>query len=298
MQEQIEFYEELERLYDEARCRLQSIKQELLSYEKITSFLKDHMDENLNVQKRLSSRKDDDKKQLLARDSYDKLKTKYDRFQMAKKDREEDYKRQLAEKVRIESNINSMKAQVTSIKKYQNAQDEVDGSIGIGQHQQQQQQQLLGNSQQQNKPEPVFDYDVETINFLNECNWRLGECDRSLAETLLSCFPSGTFLVRSSKTKPNSSALSVVANSKVRHCLIDKINDEYCFHPPGPNHPTYPSLCSLVMDYRHKSLLVHNPELDTNLIFPVLSQLKKTKQSTPSGVVPIQQQQLQRQHNQ
>lgn len=260
MQAQIDFYEELERQYDDARTRLQNFKQELSSFEKIMTLLKDHINDNLNVQKRLAANKEDEKKQAIVKESFDRLQAKYERFRVAKIEREDDYKRQLAEKNQLESHLNSMKTQIASIKKLQESQE---------------------NHSNNQKKGSVFDYDVETINFLNECNWNLGEsCDRSLAETLLSCFPSGTFLVRSSKTKPNSFALSVVANSIVRHCLIDKIDEEYCFHPHGPQRQMYQSLCALVMDYRHKSLIRHNPELDVNLIYPVLSQLKKTSKGS------------------
>lgn len=268
MQAHIDFYDDLERRYDQVRGKLQGIKQELGSYEKIMTLLKDHIGDNLNTQKRLSqSSKDspDDRKQAIVKESYDKLQAKYETFRQAKIEREDEYKKQLTEKIQLESHLNSMKTQIANIKKLQEAQEE-----------------QMRNSKQ----ESVFNYDVETINFLNECNWNLGDsCDRSLAETLLSCFPSGTFLVRSSKTKQNSFALSVVANSIVRHCLIDKIEEEYCFHPYGPQRQTYSSLCNLVMDYRHKSLLKHNPELDTNLIYPVLSQLKKTSKGTGAATL-------------
>lgn len=258
MQEQIDHFEnldDLERQCDDARGRLQGIKQELSSFEKIMTLLKDHMNENTSVQKRLAANKEDERKQLFVKESYDKLKAKYERFRKAKIEREDDYKRQLNEKVQLEGLLNSMKTRLDNIKELQEAHE---------------------NQLRSQKQETVFDYGVETINILNECNWNLGEsCDRVLAEQLLSCFPSGTFLVRSSKTKPNSYALSVVANSIVRHCLIDKIDEEFCFHPPGPQHKNYSTLCDLVMDYRHQSLLRHNPELDTNLIYPILSQLKK-----------------------
>lgn len=264
MQAQIDYYEDLERQHDDARARLQSTKQELSSLDKVMVLLKEHINENLLVQKRLTSSKEDERKLAIVKESHDKLQAKFERFRAAKIEREDDYKRCLTERVQLEVHLNSMKTQIASLKRSYEIQ----------------------NHQAQNldrKQDSVFDYDVETINFLNECNWNLAEsCDRSLAETLLSCFPSGTFLVRSSRTKPNSFALSVVANSKVRHCLIDKIEEEYCFHPPGPQRQTYPSLCALVMDYRHKSLLKHNAELDTNLIYPVLSQLKKTSKGTSS----------------
>lgn len=250
MQAQLDFYEGLEGQCDEAKNRLQRLKQELESYDALMSLLKSHINENLNMQKR--SIDDDDRKLGILKESFEKLQTKYERFKSLKIDREYDYQRQLTEKTQLENHLNSMKTQIAAIRK---------------------QQEEDKTSQTQ---DPAFDYDVETINFLNECNWNLGNsCDRGLAETLLSCFPSGTFLVRSSKSKDDSFVLSVVANSKVRHCLIDKIDEEYCFHPPGPQRQMYSSLCDLVMDYRHKSLVKHNPELNTSLIYPVLSQLKK-----------------------
>lgn len=268
MQSQLAFYEELERQFDETRNRLQSFKQELGSYEKIMSLLKGHINENKNVQKQLIANKEDERKLALVKESHDKLQTKYERFKTVKVEREEEYKRQVSEKNQLEAHLISLKAQIAGMKKLQDNQNQLASGVQVD----------------SNKPEVAFDYDVETINFLNECNWNLGEsCDRKLAETLLSCFPSGTFLVRSSKTKQNSFALSVVAKSKVRHCLIDKIGEEYCFHPSTPQRQTYTNLCGLVMDYRHKSLVAHNPELDTHLIYPVLSQLKKTSKN-PSGI--------------
>lgn len=262
MQAQIDFHQELERQYENARTRLQNLKQELSSYERVMTLLKDHIDENLSAQKLIKSgsKQDDERKRAILVESHDKLIARYERFKTSKIDREEEYKRQLNEKNKLEVHLNSMKAQMISIEKVQAA--ELDGALN-------------------QKQDASFDYGVETINFLNEGNWNLADsCDRNLAETLLECFPSGTFLVRSSKTKPNSYVLSVVANSKVRHCLIDRVDDEFCFHPPGPNHQFYPSLRNLVMDYRHKSLLVHNTELDTYLIYPVLSQLKKSSRGS------------------
>lgn len=276
MQAQVEFHEELERQYESARTRLSNLKQEIQSYDKIINMLKEHIDENQLVQKTISTTnhnnsKDDERKKEVLIESYQKLIEKYEKYKSTKSDREEEYKRRLTEKTQLETQLNSMKFQMACIKKMQEPLIEQSSSLIQTPYYQQTRQQDVS-----------FDYDVETINFLNECNWNLGgSCDRTLSETLLGCFPSGTFLVRSSKTKPNSFALSVVANSNVRHCLIDKNeNGDYHFHPPGPNRQAYSSLCNLVMDYRHKSLIVHNPELDTNLIYPILSQLKKTSRGS------------------
>lgn len=278
MEAQNSFQEELLRQHENARVKLSNIKIEMNSYDKVINLVKSHIAENLSVRKRLSinktNSKDDEKRRAILEESYDKLKVKLERFKNCYDDREQEYKRRMSEKKQIEAHIHSNKLQMACIKKLHEPLSELQQQE---QYQEHQQPQVTGNTDN-DKRQTQFDFGVETINFLNECNWNLGSsCDRSLAETLLSCFPTGTFLVRSSKTRANSFALSVVANSAVRHCLIDQ-NDqgEFYFHPPGPNRQIYSTLCDLVMDYRQKSLITHNPELDTNLIFPVLSQLKKT----------------------
>lgn len=220
-----------------------TLKIELDSYEKIMNLIKVHIAENIAVRKKLTGDKDDERRRVVLNESYDKLQNKL---------------------INLQISLSELQKQ-----------------------QEYQQQQLEKSFQEHNiddKEQAGFDFDVETINFLNEDNWKLTSCDRNLAESLLTCFPSGTFLIRPSKTKENSFALSVVANSRVRHCLIDRNEEEkYYFHPPGPNRQTYSTLCDLVMDYRTKSLIVHNPELDTNLIFPVLSQLKKSNKGSGSN---------------
>lgn len=257
MEEQIKFYEELEQRYNDAREQLFSIKRALDSYDEMMKQYDQQINENLAIQNITN----DERKRAILLDSFDKLAVKYEKFRTRRNNTELEYKNICNYKIQTESDLNSMKTQIANLKKLQdNTHNSTD------------------------RLESVYDYDVETINFLNEGNWNLGiSCDRTLAESLLGCFPSGTFLVRASKTKQDSFALSVVANSKVQHCLIDKINDGYCFHPPGPQHSTYPSLCSLVMDYRHKSLLKHHPQLNTSLIYPVLSQIRKNQPNDNLG---------------
>lgn len=71
MQAQIEYYDELERQFDDTRQRLQGLKQELSAFEKIMSLLSDHINENLNVQKRLATNNEDERKQVIVKGSYE-----------------------------------------------------------------------------------------------------------------------------------------------------------------------------------------------------------------------------------
>lgn len=250
-----DFYENLERQYEEIRQRLQQLKYEIDSYDTVMGLLKTHIDDNIHAQKHLSA--DDrevDCKIAALRESFEKAQAKYERFRKAMIEREDEHKRLQDQKNELEVNLSSFKSWMAEVRKIEHIQGDAEA-----------------------EKVSAFDYDVETINFLNECNWYLGQsCDRALAETLLACFPSGTFLVRSSRSHEDSYVLSVVANSAVRHCLIIKVDDKYCFNPPHPQRQYYSSLCNLVMDYRHQSLHVHHPELRTNLVYPLLSQLKKT----------------------
>lgn len=266
MQTQIEFFKTSKCQHNEARLhRLQALKQALCTCGKILPHLNSRMNDNFNVQRRLTTANSEKKREQSIVKTYDKLLIKLKLFfRVTRLNKGYDFKKLLTKK-NNNNNLdeNSMKTQIDDIKKLQDTREN-----------------KLNNLQQLQQHESTFDYDVETINFLNTCNWNLGEsCDRSMADTLLSCFANGTFLVRSSRTKQNSLVLSLVINSKVKHCLIDKINEQYCFHPPGPTHQFYSSLSSLVMDYRHKSLVCHSPELDINLIYPVLSQIKKINKS-------------------
>jgi phosphoinositide-3-kinase regulatory subunit alpha/beta/delta len=102
----------------------------------------------------------------------------------------------------------------------------------------------------------------------NEMLWMIGVCSREEAERFLQ--PSkqltGTFLVR-----PNSTgqfALSVVCNNRIYHCIINKTERGYGFADP---YNIYKSLKALVLHYALNSLEVHNDNLTTALVIPVMT---------------------------
>ncbi|GIY01674.1 phosphatidylinositol 3-kinase regulatory subunit alpha [Caerostris darwini] len=98
----------------------------------------------------------------------------------------------------------------------------------------------------------------------DESTWLLQDCSRSDAEKLLAGKPSGTFLVRNSRT--GDYALSIMVNGTVGHCLIRKTENGFGFAEPYSAHPT---LKSLVLHYAQTSLEEHNCSLKTTLAYPI-----------------------------
>ncbi|GBN01065.1 Phosphatidylinositol 3-kinase regulatory subunit alpha [Araneus ventricosus] len=100
----------------------------------------------------------------------------------------------------------------------------------------------------------------------DESTWLLQECSRNDAEKLLTGKPSGTFLIRNSRT--GDYALSIMVNGTIGHCLIRKTESGFGFAEPYDAHPT---LKSLVLHYAQNSLEEHNSSLKTTLAYPVFS---------------------------
>lgn len=124
-----------------------------------------------------------------------------------------------------------------------------------------------------NLPEPS-DYVVvdreRQINFNDRRLWFINTGGRDRAAQLLSGKPDGTFLIRNSSNSPDCPyALSIVADSRLQHCLIRMANDLYGFADPYILHKT---LEDLVVNYSTVSLEEHNDMLRTPLKYPVFTE--------------------------
>lgn len=111
---------------------------------------------------------------------------------------------------------------------------------------------------------PRLNSDLPTQPHYDQKTWFI-DCDRNTAERLLHGKPHGTFLIRKS-SKEGYFALSVVANGKTGHCVIEKRPTGYGFAEPYFIHE---SLLELVLHYRETSLHEHNEQLDVTLAFPL-----------------------------
>ncbi|CAM1320694.1 PIK3R3 (predicted) [Pycnogonum litorale] len=122
----------------------------------------------------------------------------------------------------------------------------------------------------------TFVKDEDVLPHHDENTWLLQSCSRVQAEHLLASKPNGTFVIRPSRT--GQYALSIVADGKIGHCIINKTERGYGFAEP---YNIYPTLKSLVLNYQQTSLYEHNDTLRTTLAYPVLSSPVNTNVDTP-----------------
>lgn len=108
------------------------------------------------------------------------------------------------------------------------------------------------------------------IAHLDESTWLLQSCSRAEAERLLTGKRDGTFLIRPSRT--GQSALSIVCNGVVNHCIVYRTPKGFGFAEP---YNIYSSLKDLVLHYSQTSLEEHNDSLTTTLAYPVLAENDK-----------------------
>ncbi|XP_036453190.1 phosphoinositide-3-kinase, regulatory subunit 3a (gamma) [Colossoma macropomum] len=119
----------------------------------------------------------------------------------------------------------------------------------------------------------------EGVRCLEEASWFVGNLSRAEAEELLEGKPSGAFLIRSSSSKKDCYACSVVVNDEVRHCVILHTPRGFGFAEPYDLHG---SLKALVQHYHRTSLAQHNRALDVRLAFPVHTPHTTHTPSVPS----------------
>lgn len=104
------------------------------------------------------------------------------------------------------------------------------------------------------------------IEELPEESWMLGRVERNVVRVMLSGKPDGTFLIRESESRRNEYVISVVHEQAIKHINIEKGPDGFGFADP---YNIYPDFKSLVHHYHKQSLRMHNPLLDTTLMFPI-----------------------------
>lgn len=109
-----------------------------------------------------------------------------------------------------------------------------------------------------------------SISHMDATNWLLPSCSRANAERLLQGKRDGTFLIRPSRT--GQSALSIVCNGAVNHCIIFRNSKGFGFAEP---YIIYSDLNALVKHYSQNSLEEHNDSLTTTLAYPVFGENDK-----------------------
>ncbi|XP_023930184.1 phosphatidylinositol 3-kinase regulatory subunit gamma-like isoform X4 [Lingula anatina] len=207
-------------------------------------------------------------------ENYKLLADRLQEIKRSKEQLEEDLRYQTEENRRLIEEMNSLKPEIK--REYKLREQYIKYLIDKNVNKDYIDEKLLGETERrisQGTPDeeepyyvgaPVMNNDLPSIAHYNESTWYI-DCDRYTAENLLQNKPDGTFLIRPS-SKMNSYALSLNANGRTGHCVIEHKATGFGFAEPFFIHQT---LLDLVLHYRETSLHEHNPELDVTLVHPV-----------------------------
>lgn len=207
-------------------------------------------------------------------DNYEMLKFRLKALKESKSKLENELKHQAAYNRSLDREMNCLKPEIVQLYKQREQCQSILQAKGVKKDRI---NKLLQDSSAEARDiirESAFFQEEETLPHHNEALWFAKDTSRDDAVLLLKGKPDGTFLIRNSRT--GQYALSIVANGKVGHCLINKTDKGYGFAEP---YYIYPTLKSLVLHYSQTSLEEHNDTLKTTLAYPVFS-LQSDKDSS------------------
>ncbi|KAG7476964.1 hypothetical protein MATL_G00088360 [Megalops atlanticus] len=200
--------------------------------------------------------------------NYEKLKSRISEIVDSKRRLEEDLKKQAADYREIDKRMNSIKPDLIQLRKTRDQYLLWLTQKGV---RQKKLNEWLGIKNENTEDQYSMVEDDEDLPHHDERSWKLGNINRIQAEALLRGKRDGTFLVRDS-SKAGCYACSVVVDSEVKHCVINKTPTGYGFAEP---YNLYSSLKELVLHYQHTSLVQHNDSLNVTLAYPVYAHQRR-----------------------
>uniref|UniRef100_H2TSE5 Phosphatidylinositol 3-kinase regulatory subunit alpha n=1 Tax=Takifugu rubripes TaxID=31033 RepID=H2TSE5_TAKRU len=265
---------EYDRLYEEYTRTSQEIQMKRTAIEAFNETIK-IFEEQCQTQERFSKeyidkfrREGNDKEIQRIMENYDKLKSRISEIVDSKRHLEVDLKKQAADYREIDKKMNSIKPDLIQLRKTRDQYLMWLTQKGVRQRKL---NEWLGLKNETTEDEYSMVEDEEDLPHHDERLWRLGNINRTQAESLLRGKRDGTFLVRDS-SKAGCYACSVVVDGEVKHCVINKTSTGFGFAEP---YNLYASLKELVLHYQHTSLFQHNDSLNVTLAFPVYSQQRR-----------------------
>uniref|UniRef100_A0A8C6V395 Phosphatidylinositol 3-kinase regulatory subunit alpha n=1 Tax=Neogobius melanostomus TaxID=47308 RepID=A0A8C6V395_9GOBI len=265
---------EYDRLYEEYTRTSQEIQMKRTAIEAFNETIK-IFEEQCQTQERYSKeyiekfkREGNDKEIQRIMGNYEKLKSRISEIVDSKRRLEEDLKKQAADYREIDKRMNSIKPDLIQLRKTRDQYLMWLTQKGV---RQKKLNEWLGIKNENTEDQYSMVEDDEDLPHHDERTWKLGNINRLQAEALLQGKRDGTFLVRDS-SKAGCYACSVVVESEVKHCVINKTPSGYGFAEP---YNLYSSLKELVLHYQHTSLVQHNDSLNVTLAYPVYAQQRR-----------------------
>ncbi|KAJ8339392.1 hypothetical protein SKAU_G00361780 [Synaphobranchus kaupii] len=265
---------EYDRLYEEYTRTSQEIQMKRTAIEAFNETIK-IFEEQCQTQERYSKeyiekfrREGNEKEIQRIMVNYEKLKSRISEIVDSKRRLEEDLKKQAADYREIDKRMNSIKPDLIQLRKTRDQYLMWLTQKGV---RQKKLNEWLGIKNENTEDQYSMVEDDEDLPHHDERAWKLGNINRTLAESLLRGKRDGTFLVRDS-SKAGCYACSVVVDGEVKHCVINKTPTGYGFAEP---YNLYSSLKELVLHYQHTSLVQHNDSLNVTLAYPVYANQRR-----------------------
>ncbi|KAJ8401843.1 hypothetical protein AAFF_G00374240 [Aldrovandia affinis] len=259
---------EYDRLYEEYTRTSQEIQMKRTAIEAFNETIK-IFEEQCQTQERYSKeyiekfrREGNEKEIQRIMVNYEKLKSRISEIVDSKRRLEEDLKKQAADYREIDKRMNSIKPDLIQLRKTRDQYLMWLTQKGV---RQKKLNEWLGIKNENTEDQYSMVEDDEDLPHHDERAWKLGNINRTQAESLLRGKRDGTFLVRDS-SKAGCYACSVSVDGEVKHCVINKTPTGYGFAEP---YNLYGSLKELVLHYQHTSLVQHNDSLNVTLAYPV-----------------------------
>ncbi|XP_064165540.1 phosphatidylinositol 3-kinase regulatory subunit alpha isoform X1 [Anguilla rostrata] len=265
---------EYDRLYEEYTRTSQEIQMKRTAIEAFNETIK-IFEEQCQTQERYSKeyiekfrREGNEKEIQRIMVNYEKLKSRISEIVDSKRRLEEDLKKQAADYREIDKRMNSIKPDLIQLRKTRDQYLMWLTQKGV---RQKKLNEWLGIKNENTEDQYSMVEDDEDLPHHDERSWKLGNINRTQAESLLRGKRDGTFLVRDS-SKAGCYACSVVVDGEVKHCVINKTPTGFGFAEP---YNLYGSLKELVLHYQHTSLVQHNDSLNVTLAYPVYAHQRR-----------------------
>ncbi|KAJ8287040.1 hypothetical protein GJAV_G00046350 [Gymnothorax javanicus] len=265
---------EYDRLYEEYTRTSQEIQMKRTAIEAFNETIK-IFEEQCQTQERYSKeyiekfrREGNEKEIQRIMVNYEKLKSRISEIVDSKRRLEEDLKKQAADYREIDKRMNSIKPDLIQLRKTRDQYLMWLTQKGV---RQKKLNEWLGIKNENTEDQYSMVDDDEDLPHHDERTWKLGNINRTQAESLLRGKRDGTFLVRDS-SKAGCYACSVVVDGEVKHCVINKTPTGFGFAEP---YNLYSSLKELVLHYQHTSLVQHNDSLNVTLAYPVYAHQRR-----------------------
>lgn len=255
-----------DQIYNDCNKRHQSIQHKKTAIDAYTKTI-EIFENQCSVLEMCLNKGNHDESRLV--DNYKRLQSRLQDVAEQRKDLERHLQQEMQENRQQDFTINSLKGEIHNDRKLRDNLIMQLRASGVSDYDIQNYLHISGEVEDEEDIYSVMPSDPEEglrhrfPDHLDRNNWFFPQFEREDATRVLTGQKTGTFLIRPSQRA--AYACSLVVNGRVHHCLIQRTAEGYGFAEPFNLHQ---SVEDLVLHYAQNSLIPHNENLDTSLLYP------------------------------